>query len=191
MILYVAKLSQSPDKVLTKAGFNDLIHEMIKNNQDWSLLKQLRKEITRLMLVLSQKYASECCMNSMVVYPSLFHSINDNSSESGYSSDQVFSSTDDTADSDWQLGEKKCACTRSGHSVSDAASHLTLDHDAHHYSSLNSKYVTDSASQDSNDQGSNSGTVMKMKVKKIVCKLVKKRPVRVAIHSLEVSFKSI
>ncbi len=106
MILYVAKLSQSPNKVLTKAGFNNLIHEMIKNIQDWSLLKQLRKVITRLMLALSEKYASECCMNSLVVYPSLFHSINDNSSESGYSSDHVFSSTDDTADSDWQLSEK-------------------------------------------------------------------------------------
>ncbi len=34
---------------------------------------------------------------------------------------------------------------------------MTLNHDAHHHSSLNSKYVTDSASQDSNDQGSNSG----------------------------------
>jgi hypothetical protein len=55
VILYAAKLSQSPNKVLTKAGFNNLIHEMIKNNQDWSLLKQLRKEITRLMLALSEK----------------------------------------------------------------------------------------------------------------------------------------
>ncbi len=45
-------------------------------------------------------------MDSLVVYPSLFHSINDNSSESGYSSNQVFSSMDDTADSDWQLSEK-------------------------------------------------------------------------------------
>jgi hypothetical protein len=63
---------------------------------------------------------------------------------------------DDTADSDWQLSEKR-ACTRSGHSVSDAASHSTLDHDAHHHSSLNLKYVMDSASQDSNDQGNNSG----------------------------------
>jgi hypothetical protein len=58
------------------------------------------------MLALSEKYASECCMNSLVVYPSLFHSINDDSSESGYSSDQGFSSTNDTADSDWQLSEK-------------------------------------------------------------------------------------
>jgi hypothetical protein len=45
-------------------------------------------------------------MDSLVVYPSLFHSINDDSSESGYSNNQVFSSTDDTADSDWQLTEK-------------------------------------------------------------------------------------
>jgi hypothetical protein len=45
-------------------------------------------------------------MNSLVVYPSLFRSINDNSSEFGYSSDEVFSSTDDTADSDWQHSEK-------------------------------------------------------------------------------------
>ncbi len=106
MIIFATKLSQSPNKVLTKAGFNDLIHEMIKINQDRSLLKQLRKEITRHMLALSEKYASECCMSSLVVYSSLFHSINDDSSESGYSSDQVFSLTDDTADSDWQLSEK-------------------------------------------------------------------------------------
>jgi hypothetical protein len=53
---------------------------------------------------------------------------------------------------------KKCACTRSGHSVSDTASHLTWDHDAHHHSSLNLKYVTNSASQDSNDQGSYHGS---------------------------------
>ncbi len=52
---------------------------------------------------------------------------------------------------------KKIACTRSGHSVSDTASHLTWDHDAHHHSSLNSKCVTDSASQDSNDWESNHG----------------------------------
>jgi hypothetical protein len=66
VILYAAKLSQSPNKLLTKAGFNNLIHEMIKNNEDQSFLKQLQKEITRLMLALSEKYASECCMNSFL-----------------------------------------------------------------------------------------------------------------------------
>ncbi len=40
-------------------------------------------------------------MNTLVIYPSLFHSIDEESSESGYSSSQVFSSMDDTADSDW------------------------------------------------------------------------------------------
>jgi hypothetical protein len=47
----------------------------------------------------------------------------------------------------------------------------------------------DSASQDSNDQGSNSGNSNENEVKKIVWKWAKKRPVRVAIHSLEISFE--
>jgi hypothetical protein len=51
---YAAKLSQFPKKILTKSGIDGLIHEMIKNNQDWSLLNQLRKEITSLMLALSE-----------------------------------------------------------------------------------------------------------------------------------------
>ncbi len=85
---------------------------------------------------------------------------------------------------------KKYACTRSGHSVSDAASHLTLDHDAHHHSSLNLKCVANSASQDSNDQGSNSGNSNENESQEdCIWKLVKKRPVRVVIHNLEVSFE--
>ncbi len=107
MVLYAAKLAQFPKKVLTKSGIDGLIHEMIKNNQDWSLLNQLQKEITSLMLALSEKYSSECFNDSLVVYPSLFHSIKDDSSEPGHSSNQVSSSTSDTADSDWQLSKKK------------------------------------------------------------------------------------
>jgi hypothetical protein len=117
---------------------------MIKNNQDQSLSKQLRKEITRLLLALSEKYSSECCMDSLIIYPSLFHSINEESCESGYSSNRVFSWTDDTADSDWQLSEKN-ACRRTAHSTSDTASHLTSDHDAHHHTSLHLNYVPDFA----------------------------------------------
>ena len=75
-------------------------------HKDWSLLNQLRKEIKSLMLALSQKYSSWCFNDVLVVYPSLFYSINDNSSESGYSSNQLSSSTNDTADSDWRLREK-------------------------------------------------------------------------------------
>ncbi len=101
-----AKLAQSSTCVLTKSGFDNLINDMIKNNQDQWLLKQLRNEITRFMLALFKKFLSDCSMNTLVIYPSLFHSINEESSESGYSSSQGFSLMDDTADSDWQLSKK-------------------------------------------------------------------------------------
>ena len=48
---------------------------------------------------------------------------------------------------------KKCVSTIYGPSESDTDSHLTLDHDTHH----NSNYVTNSASQDSKDEGSKCG----------------------------------
>ncbi len=64
---------------------------------------------------------------------------------------------------------------------------MTLDHDAHHHSSLNSTYVTGSASQDSNDQGRNSGNNNENESQEDC--MAKKRLVRVAIHSLEVSFE--
>jgi hypothetical protein len=65
-------------------------------------LKQLQKDITSLMLVLSEKYSSECFIDSLVDYPSVFNSIDDNSSDIGYFSNQASSLTNDTADSDWQ-----------------------------------------------------------------------------------------
>jgi hypothetical protein len=105
------------------------------------------------MLALSKKFSSDCSMNTLVIYPSLFHSIIEESSDFGYSSSQVFSLMDDTADSDWQLSKKKCVSTIYGPSESDTDSHLTLDHDTHH----NSNYVTNSASQDSKDEGSKCG----------------------------------
>ncbi len=58
------------------------------------------------MLVLSEKYSSECFIDSLVDYPSVFHSINNDSSGFGYSSNQASSLTDDTADSDWQQTEE-------------------------------------------------------------------------------------
>jgi hypothetical protein len=101
VILYAAKLVQSAEDVLTKTGICKLLHEMIKTNEDRLCLKQLQKDITSLMLVLSEKYSSECFIDSLVDYPSVFYSINNDSSDFGYSSNQSSSSTDDTADSDW------------------------------------------------------------------------------------------
>ena len=109
VILSAAKLAQFQEKVLIKSGIDELIHDMIKKNQDWSLVNELRRQITGLMLALSQKYSSECINDSLAVYPSLFDSINDDSTDSGITSSQLTLSSFDTADSDWQLSQKKDA----------------------------------------------------------------------------------
>jgi hypothetical protein len=71
------------------------------------------------MLVLSEKYSSECLLDILVEYPSVFHPICDDSSEFGCSSNQASSSSDDTADSDWWQSEDASYFTRSSESVSD------------------------------------------------------------------------
>ncbi len=102
VILYAAKLVQSAEDVVTKTGTCKLLHEMIKINKDRSCLKQLRKDITSLMLVLSKKN-----IPLSVLYPSVSHLINNNSSDFGYSSNQASSLTKDTSDSDWKQTEEK------------------------------------------------------------------------------------
>jgi hypothetical protein len=167
VVLNAANLAQLSPRVLTKSDIENLINEMIQKNQDRSLLNHLRNEITSLILALSQKKSSWCFDDALVVYPSLFHSINDNSKESGYSSNQLSSSTNVTADSDWQLREKKRVHTSSGQSISDTVSQSTVDQSASDTVShstvdqlrLDSNYITDSVSQDSNDQDSNHGNV--------------------------------
>ncbi len=135
-------------KVLTKSGIEDLIHDMMKKNEDRSVVNDLCREITRLMLALSQKYSSECFNDSLAVYPSLLDSINDDSSDSGYTSSQLTSSTINTADSDWQLSWKKRRRTKSPQPVSDTVSQSTVSQDADNYTS-------DSGSQGSNNQENN------------------------------------
>ena len=147
VILYVAKLAQEcHKKVLTKSGIENLIRDMIIQNQDRSLVNELRKEITRLVLSLSQKYSAECFNDSLAVYPSLFNSINDDSSDSSVTSGQLTSSTFDTAHSDWQLSRKRRRCTKSAQPVSDTVSQSSSENqDADNYTS-------DSACQSSNNQ---------------------------------------
>ena len=139
MILSAAKLAQFQEKVVTKSGIDELIHDMIKKNQDRSLVNELRRQITGLMLALSQKYSSECINDSLAVYPSLFDSINDDSTDSGNTSSQLTLSSFDTADSDWQLSQKKRCRTKSPQPVSD----MSQDTD---------NYTSDSTSQGSNNQ---------------------------------------
>ncbi len=66
VLLYAAKLVQSAEDVVTKTGICKLLHEMIKINEDRSCLKQLQKDVTSLMLVLSEKYSSEHFIDSLV-----------------------------------------------------------------------------------------------------------------------------
>jgi hypothetical protein len=127
---------------------------MIQTNHDQSLLKHMQNKITSLMLALSEKYSSDDSNDTLVVHPSLFDLIEDNSSESGYSSKQVSSTSNDCSDSDWQLSQIKNAHAISGESASDIVSRVTSNHDAHHQCRPNLNYITDSLSQDSNDQKS-------------------------------------
>jgi hypothetical protein len=60
VILYAAKLVQSTKDVLAKTDLCNLLHKIMESNEDRSSLKQLQKEIKFLMLVLSEKYSSEC-----------------------------------------------------------------------------------------------------------------------------------
>jgi hypothetical protein len=112
---------------------------MIKTNEDRLCLMQLQKDITSLMLVLSEKYSSECFIDSLVEYPSVFHSINDDSSDFGYSSNQASSLTNGTADFDWQQTEEQSISTRSADSVSNTSfstyqNGLTSVYDEKHHS---------------------------------------------------------
>ena len=84
MVIYAAELARLPEKVLTNSGIDNLIYDMIQTNHDESLLKQMQNEITSLMLALSEKYSSDDIKDTLVVHPSLFDSIKDDTSESGY-----------------------------------------------------------------------------------------------------------
>jgi hypothetical protein len=159
VVLNAANLAQLSPRVLTKSGIENLIHEMMQKNQDRSLLNHLRNEITSLILALSQKKSSWCFDDALVVYPSLFHSINDDSSESGYSSNQLSSSSNITADSDWQLRGKKRVRTSSGQSISDTISQSSVDQSVYDTVSQSTADQLSSVSQDSNDQDSNHGNI--------------------------------
>jgi hypothetical protein len=88
---------------------------------------------------------------------SVFHSINDNSNDFGYSSKQDSSSTKDTSDSDWQQTEEKSTSTRSVDTASDTSfstyqNGLTSVYDAKHHSRPKPNYTSNFPSQDSDYQ---------------------------------------
>jgi hypothetical protein len=107
VILYAAKLPGLTNNGVTELSLNNLVLDLGRKNQDGSLLKQMRAEITHLMHELSRKYSSVCVHDSQIIYPSIFHSSQDDSSECGDSSKQVSVSTDDSATSIWRLRRNK------------------------------------------------------------------------------------
>ncbi len=131
VILYAAKLAGLTDKGVTESSLNNLVLDLGQNNQDGSLLKQMRAEITHLMHELSRKYSSVSVHDSQIIYLSIFHSSQDDSSECGDSSKQVLVLTDDSATSIWQPRQNK----------------LTLNNLV---SAQISRSVSDSPSQDGN-----------------------------------------
>ncbi len=96
------------------------------------------------MLALLKKYSSDDSNDTLVFHPSLFDLIKDDSSESGYPSKQVSSTSNDCSDSDWQVSQVKDACARSGEPASDIVSCVSQSHDAHHQCRPNLNYITDS-----------------------------------------------
>jgi hypothetical protein len=77
--------------------------------------------------------------------------------EFGCSSNQASSSTNDTADSDWQQSEDKSYCTRSSDSASDSwfslyQNNLSSMSDAKHHSRPKPNFISNADSQDSEYQ---------------------------------------
>ena len=107
VLIYAANLAQFPGPVLTDSGIDNLIQKMIQANRDQSLTTKMRNEITSLILALSEKFSAVHSVETMLVYPSLFDSIEDDSSNSGYSSKHEMSTTNDTYDSAWMLKRKR------------------------------------------------------------------------------------
>jgi hypothetical protein len=128
-----------------------------------------------------KKYSSEHFIDSLVDYPSVFYSINNDSSDFGYSTNQASSSTDDTADSDWQQIEEKSNSTRSvdgsvlDTSFSTYQNGLTSVYDAKHQSRPTPNYISYSASQDSTIK--NKLNKMLLSVKKNISRIAQKKTV--------------
>jgi hypothetical protein len=80
MVIYAVELARFPEKVLTNSGIDNLIHDMIQKNHDRLLVKQMRNEMTSLMLALLEKCTSDDIKDTLVVHPSLFDSIKDDTS---------------------------------------------------------------------------------------------------------------
>ena len=174
LLIYAANLAQSPVQELTYSGINIMIHNMIQANQNQSLIRKMRNEITSFMFALSEKYSTLHSAETILVYPSLFDSIQDDSSK------HELSTTNNTFDSNWTLKQKRKSDAISDGSLFDSSmddsyksgysrnQHLTtLKRKRKPDGNSNLNYITsDTFSQEShNDQESYSKTSNKMEYK--------------------------
>ncbi len=112
VVLHVANLVESDAKDLSKNTFGNHLNKTIRCNDGGSSLQQLWVDITKFLLVLSEKYSSvHMCDSSAVHYPSVFHSAFNDASEFANSTSQASSHTDNTVDFVWQPSEKESSCS--------------------------------------------------------------------------------
>ena len=103
---------ESDAKDLCKNTFATLLNETIKCYDSGSSLQQLWVEMTKFLLVLSEKYSSVNMYDSSAVhYPSVFSSASNDASEFDNSTSQASSSSEDTVDSVRQSSEKESLCS--------------------------------------------------------------------------------
>ncbi len=118
----MANLVESDANDLSKNTFGNLLTKTIKCNDGGSSLQQLWVEITKFLLVLSEKYSSVyTCDSSAVHYLSVSHSASNDASEFANYTSQASSPYKDTVDSILQLTEKESSCS------SESASKLSCD----------------------------------------------------------------
>ena len=113
VLVYAANLAQSPVQELTNSGIDILIHNQA--NHDQSLTRKMRTEITSFMFALSEKYSTLHSAETILVYPSLFDSIQDDSSK------HELSTTNNTFDSNWTLKQKRKSDAISDGSLFDSS----------------------------------------------------------------------
>jgi hypothetical protein len=94
---------------LTKTSIDNLLKETVRHNVGGASFKELRSDITRLLLKLSEKFM---LCDTTLDYPGLFQSGCINTGESAYSS-QASSSIMDSSDPSWQQHDANSVSTAS------------------------------------------------------------------------------
>ncbi len=109
VILYVSNLVGVSGESLTTTSIDNFLKETVRHNVGGARFKELRSDITRLLLKLSEKYM---LCDTTLDYPGLFQSGCIDTSKSAYSS-QASSSIMDSLDPGWQQHKANSVSTSS------------------------------------------------------------------------------